>query len=58
MLFGGQSNGDGGGSNTIFKDYSPLVYNTGGRDQTVSHPHCCLEFPPILNEGHLSYHVS
>lgn len=57
MLFGRQTNGDGGGSNTIFKDYSPPMYNVGCKDQTVACPHCCLEYPTILNEGHLSYHI-
>lgn len=53
MLSAGQTDGDGGGSNIIFKDYSPPMYNTVCKDQTVSCPHCYLEYPPILSKGHL-----
>lgn len=53
MLFAGQTDGDGGGSNTIFQDCSPPVYNAGCKDQTVSYSHCYVEYPPILSEGYL-----
>lgn len=56
MLFGGQTNGDAGDSNTMLRDHSsPTQDRHLGVRIRLLPAHCYLEYAPILNQWHLSY---